>query len=355
MFVYDLNTLKFMDINNTAINFYGYSREEFLQMTIKDIRPVEDIPNLLNNIETHNEEYQATQYWRHLKKDGTIVYVDISSHSFIYKNSNSRLVLVTDVTQRYLAEQKLLEAKDKAEKADKLKTNFLAQMSHEIRTPINVIMNFIGLIKDTVLVNEQDKKIIEIAFKSIGTANLRIIRTIDLILNMAELQVGAFEPKKRIFDFYDEVLSRVENDFKIEITNKKLDFSYQLNTQNFKVYGDDYSITQIFVNLIDNAIKYTNPEGSVKVIAERDTNNRLILTVSDTGIGISEEYISNIFTPFSQEEMGYTRKFEGNGLGLALVKRYCDVNNAEITVNSKKGVGTTFKVVFSEMENKNEN
>ncbi len=355
MFVYDLDSLKFIDVNNTAINFYGYSREEFLQMTIKDIRPVEDVPALLENIETHNEEYQNTKYWRHMKKDGSIVYVDVSSHSFNYGNSNSRLVLVTDVTQRYLAEQKLLEAKDKAEKADKLKTNFLAQMSHEIRTPINVIMNFVGLIKDTVMVSKEDTKVMEIAFKSIGTANLRIIRTIDLILNMAELQVGAFEPKKRTFNFYDEVLSKVENDFKIEINNKKLKFSYLLNTQNFEVYGDDYSITQIFVNLVDNAIKYTNAEGTVKIIAERDTQNRLTLTISDSGIGISEEYLNKIFTPFSQEEMGYTRRFEGNGLGLALVKRYCEVNNAQITVCSKKGEGTTFKVVFSETENNNEN
>jgi len=96
---------------------------------------------------------------------------------------------------------------------------------------------------------------------------------------------------------------------------------------------------------VDNAIKYT-PRGKINISVYRDQNARLITEVSDTGIGIGEEYLDDLFTPFSQEDMGYTRKYEGNGIGLTLVKKYCELNNANIEVESKKGEGSTFKVVF---------
>jgi len=98
--------------------------------------------------------------------------------------------------------------------------------------------------------------------------------------------------------------------------------------------------------LIDNAVKYTS-SGKVAVAVNRTPNNQLYIDVVDTGIGIDDEYFNMLFTPFTREEKGYTRNFEGNGLGLALVKRYCELNNAEIKVISQKGKGSTFRVIFS--------
>ncbi|MFA3784040.1 ATP-binding protein [Melioribacteraceae bacterium 4301-Me] len=122
--------------------------------------------------------------------------------------------------------------------------------------------------------------------------------------------------------------------------------------QQTRWLADEYSVFQIFHNLIHNAIKYTN-EGEIEVNAKRDENNNLIVEVRDTGIGIAcecttscKEYLPRLFQPFSQEEQGYTRKYEGNGLGLALVKRYCEINKAAIEVNSTKGKGTTFKLTL---------
>ena len=111
------------------------------------------------------------------------------------------------------------------------------------------------------------------------------------------------------------------------------------------VLADHYSVTQIFQNLIDNAIKYTL-KGSVKVILEDLDKERIQVVVKDSGIGISKDYISNLFSPFSQEDVGHKREFEGNGLGLALVKNYVEMNNAEIIVDSEKDRGSTFTVVF---------
>jgi len=117
-------------------------------------------------------------------------------------------------------------------------------------------------------------------------------------------------------------------------------------TENTYLLCDEYSVSQIFANLIDNALKYTKV-GKVKIVLGRNANNNLFVDVSDTGIGMSEDFKAKLFKPFSQEETGYTRKFEGNGLGLALVKNYCQINNASIEVKSEKWKGTSFKIVFS--------
>ncbi|OGU77934.1 MAG: hypothetical protein A2W11_12710 [Ignavibacteria bacterium RBG_16_35_7] len=106
---------------------------------------------------------------------------------------------------------------------------------------------------------------------------------------------------------------------------------------------------QIFQNLIGNAIKYTL-KGSVTVILEDFNEEKLQVVVKDTGIGISKEYIANLFAPFSQEDVGYKREFEGNGLGLALVKKYVEINNADILVESEKDRGSTFTVIFNKKQ-----
>ncbi|KAB2844147.1 MAG: hypothetical protein F9K45_05225, partial [Melioribacteraceae bacterium] len=108
---------------------------------------------------------------------------------------------------------------------------------------------------------------------------------------------------------------------------------------------DGYTMSQIMANLVDNAIKYT-AAGKIE-LKLHSVNNKPAISISDTGIGISEKYIPKLFTKFSQEEQGYTRKFEGTGLGLSLVKKYCEINNCEISVKSKKGEGTTFTLQFN--------
>jgi len=126
---------------------------------------------------------------------------------------------------------------------------------------------------------------------------------------------------------------------------KNISFVLTKKTDDAFVYADEYSVIQIFSNLVDNAIKFTQ-EGFVKINVGRNLSGKLVVEVKDSGIGISKEYLPKLFTQFSQEEHGYTRKFEGNGLGLALVKKYCDLNKIEITVQSEKGKGTTFTLTF---------
>ena len=237
----------------------------------------------------------------------------------------------------------LIVAKEEAEKSDRLKSEFLAQMSHEIRTPIHILMSYSNLIRDEI--EEQVDEDLRSNFNAIDDAGKRIIRTTDLILNMSEIATGTYEYSENTFDLYDNILKSIYEEFKLLAGEKKLGLNLIKETDNTTITADKYSIYQVFTNLIENAIKYTI-SGKIDIIIYTYDNGKLSVTVADTGIGIAKEYIPNLFKPFMQEDQGYSRRFEGNGLGLALVKNYCDLNQAAISVESKKGQGSRFTVTF---------
>jgi signal transduction histidine kinase len=234
-------------------------------------------------------------------------------------------------------------AKEEAEKSDRLKSEFLAQMSHEIRTPIHIMLSNSELIKEDIgekLTNE-----LVYSFNSIKMAGQRMIRTTELIINMSELHAGTYKLSPSKFLLGKEVLLPLYSEFAIYAKEKGLEFIFEFDSDDPEMFVDKYSINQIFSNLIDNSIKYT-PQGKIVIIIGKDTDHRSKVEIRDTGIGIAEDYLPKLFKPFTQEEQGYTRKYEGNGLGLALVKEYCDLNNFELKVESKKGEGSVFSVVF---------
>ncbi|HPN37348.1 MAG TPA: ABC transporter substrate binding protein [Melioribacteraceae bacterium] len=249
-----------------------------------------------------------------------------------------------DITHIKEVEKQLVNAKELAERADRLKDEFLAQMSHEIRTPINAILSFSGLLKEELEDKIEDD--LKMAFNIMARAGKRIIRTVDLILNMAELQTGYFKPNFENVNIKNKLDECVEFDFSQLASDKNLELRFNYSTATEELFVDEYTFEVIIKNLIDNAIKYTF-KGYIEVNVFDYKENLLAIEVKDTGIGMSDDYVLNLFEPFSQEEQGYTRRFEGNGLGLALIKKYTDLNKAKITVESKKGEGSTFTVFFN--------
>ena len=239
----------------------------------------------------------------------------------------------------------LINAKNEAERSNKLKTEFLAQISHEIRTPISILLNYSSLIKEHFQPKEDSD--ISDYFNVITNAGKRITRTIDLTLNMSEIIRGNYQPNYETFDINKEILKGLHSEFQSTANVKNLDLIFEGYDERILVYTDKYTATQIFQNLIDNAIKYTK-SGFVKIKCK---SNSEFITVSiiDSGEGISKEFQKAMYEPFRQEEQGYTRKYEGAGLGLSLVYKYCELTGAKIDVISKKGEGTNFTVTFTKV------
>ena len=166
---------------------------------------------------------------------------------------------------------------------------------------------------------------------------------------MSELQVGSFEFNPQKVSLYNDALKDMVPGYHNLAKQKNLEIELINRLECSDIFADKYCIQQIFQNLIDNAIKYTK-NGKVTVSLYENENDKLVVEVRDTGIGMTEEYLQKLFDPFTQEEQGYSRKFEGNGLGMALVKKYIELNKSVITVESKKDVGTVFRTTFNKYD-----
>lgn len=334
-------------INDAFIKTYGYSKEELLGKHISIVRPKEG-----KAFEKFKDILPGTIQggWKgeivNRKKDGSEFPVHLST-SVIRDEKGAPIALIgvaTDITELLKSRQELIQAKEKAEESDRLKTEFLAQMSHEIRTPINVIIGNVSFLDDSV--GESVDNFVRESFKSIELASKRIVRTIDLILNAAELKTGAFHPNYEFFDVVSKVVNPLFTEYLSSANEKGLEFSLLCQAKETLIYADVYSVTQILANLLDNAIKYTQ-KGKVELFIGKNDIGRIFVEVRDTGIGMSKKYLENIFKPFTQEEQGYSRTYEGNGLGLTIVKKYCELNYSYVEVKSEKNKGSVFKVIFN--------
>jgi len=341
-------------VNKTFEETTGYSFSEVVNHN----------PRILKSGYTKKEVYKALwdtvtsgKTWRgellNKKKNGELYWEDALISPIKDKEGNTIYYLAEkqDITEKRKMTEELIAAKEQAERSDKLKSEFLAQMSHEIRTPMNVTVNFANLIKE-VFYDKIDNQTAKY-FEGIELASKRLIRTVDLILNISELQVGAYSPTFENVDLMKDIFNNLTVEFEAFANQKKLKLIVRSSVSKPNIYCDIYSVNQIFTNLIDNAIKYTH-KGKVEITIENIEDRHVKVIVSDTGIGISEEFMRKMFEPFMQEEMGYSRKYEGNGLGLALVKKYCDLNKAVINVESEKDKGSKFTITFLQPEYKSD-
>ncbi len=284
--------------------------------------------------EFHNKKKNGELYWEHASISPIRDEKGIITHYIAIKE---------DITDRKRMQQELIIAKEKAEESDKMKSEFLSQMSHEIRTPLNVILSYNSFLKDELSSSLNED--IKLSFNSIDSAGKRLLRTIDMILNLSAIQKGKIDIS---FDPVDivKILNTLATEFNFHAKEKNLYLNYITPDEKIIIVGDEYLVTGVFQNLLSNALKYTN-EGGVEIEVAVLSENKVRVNIKDTGIGISENYLPKLFLPFTQEETGYTRKFEGNGLGLALVKNYLDLLQAEIKVESEKGRGSTFSIFFN--------
>jgi len=337
-------------VNKALVEMLGYpSEEEFLKLDVNDPSNFVDFDRekFKSELLNYGKVIGYKSIWK--KYNGEPIYIQENASAL--KNEKGEIIqyqgTVEDITKHKEFENALIKAKEKAEESDRLKSEFLAQISHEIRTPVNSILSFTNLLKEEI--SELGITDLMDSFNMIENGGRRLIRTVDLILNVSDLQNGTYKPEFIEFDLAEDIIKPVLLEFKVQAESKNLEFIFNNNIEgSCSIVADDYTVTQIFVQLIDNAIKFTN-KGKVEINLFT-TGTHVVSEIIDTGIGISEEYQEKLFKPFCQEDRGYTRKFEGNGLGLSLVKKCSEINKAKILFESRKNVGTKFTVMFERKE-----
>ncbi|MEG4575006.1 CHASE4 domain-containing protein [Microcoleus sp. N3A4] len=347
MWVYDLETLEFIAVNEAAIHHYGYTRDEFLNMTIADIRPPQKLPRLLENISQVDVGIDLADVWQHQTKNGTIIDVEITSYALLFDSRTAELVLAHDVTDRLQAEAELYKAKEAAEAASLAKSQFLANMSHELRTPLNAIIGYSEILQEDALDLGQDDFVIDL--EKIHKAGNHLLGLINDILDLSKIEAGQTELDLETFDL-SEVIQEVATTVKpLFLRNSnRLNVEYPDRIGDF--HSDRMKLTQILFNLLSNAAKFTQ-QGTITLSVKRITKDEnsydsdwLIFNCADTGIGMNAEQVQKLFQPFTQADASTTRKYGGTGLGLAIAQKYSQMLGGEISVKSELGNGSTFTV-----------
>lgn len=334
--------------NDPFIKFFEVQTTSIIGKKFAEICCQEDMlslhQNFINLIFKGDKRIQET----YLKKmDGSLAYVQIMGVPiFLDAEIIGAFIIVIDLTKIKEAEESQRVAKEMAELASKMKDTFIANISHEIRTPLNAILGYTSLLRDISenLFDEETKSYFDI----IQSAGNRLMRTIDMIMNYSRIVAGDLPLNKEKLNLTN-IVRDLCDEFRYTAEIKNLEFEFSNECGEVYIYADNYCTTQAIANIIDNAVKYTK-RGSIKVKLKRDENQRLILEVEDTGIGISKKYQERIFEPYTQQELGWNRPYEGVGLGLALVKNYLVLNGMDITFKSEEGKGSTFYIHFNETE-----
>ncbi|MBF0622754.1 MAG: PAS domain S-box protein [Magnetococcales bacterium] len=332
--------------NRQACSSLGYSKEQLAQRTIRDVDILLDDPEQMAKTQQAWQDMEpgegVTIEGSHRRADGTTFPVEVRL-GVLDPPDGERLIMAfaRDITERKQVEERLRDAKRRAEEATLAKSTFLASMSHEIRSPMNAVIGMTDLALSTELTREQ-RQYLEIVLQS-SNALLSIINS---ILDFSKIESGKLVLEQVDFDPVTVIEQGCET-LAVQAHNKGLDLLCHVDPMvPHVVNGDPIRLRQIIINLVGNAIKFTH-EGEVIVRVKEDRTNtakghRLNFSISDTGIGIKQEKLDLIFDSFSQAEGSTTRKFGGTGLGLAIAKELTAMMDGELRVESKPNRGSVF-------------
>ncbi len=257
------------------------------------------------------------------------------------------VLFIERVTERIQENEHLAADLRAAEESSRAKTNFLSTMSHEIRTPLNAIIGLNGLVLGDTTLSPTSRNRME---KQRVSAE-HLLTLINDVLDMSRIESGRMELTSEPFDMH-EVLEQINTIVDAQCADKGLRYTFNLaGDLDHRYVGDPIRLKQALINLLGNAVKFTDEGGEVRLavrqLASEGNHRTLSFEVSDTGVGMDESFLPKLFTTFTQENDTSTNRYGGSGLGLAITKRIVDMMDGDISVQSEKGVGSTFTVVVT--------
>ncbi len=346
MWVIDIETLEFLAVNDAAINHYGYSYEEFLAMTIADIRPPEDAPDLIKNLSDSTGKIYGANLWKHLKKDGTVIDVEITSHDLMFGGKRSRLFLINDVSEQKWAQEALRQSEEQLRQSQKLESvgRLAGGIAHDFNNMLTAINGYSDLILRRLPADDPLRRNVE----EIKKAGVRSAELTHQLLAFSRRQI--MQPK--VLDL-NKVISETIIMLR-RLIGEDIQLIASLSPDIGLIEADPGQLSQVILNLVVNSRDAMPRGGSIVIetesvcIDEHYANHHIsvkpgdyvMLAVSDTGIGMDEETKQQIFEPFfTTKEIG-----KGTGLGLSTVYGIIKQSGGNIWVYSEAGKGTTFKI-----------
>ena len=340
MWLYDVDTLAFLDVNDSAVERYGYSREEFLAMRITDIRPAQDVPKLLEIVAKPLPAFDKTGPWRHLLKSGTTVQVLVTSHATRFADHDARFVLAEDLSESYRLELELHQSQARAESTAELsraKDEMVSMVSHEMRTPLASIVGFAELLVTREVSPGQRQEYLAVMLQE----GHRLTALINDFLDLRRIEGGhltmRFAPadvtaliKRAVALFGDPAHSSIQTRLPDDLP---------------LVRADSDSIFRVVANLLSNARKYS-PNGGPIVVSAILVDGMVEVSVEDEGLGIPADAVNHLFHKFYRIDTADRRTIKGTGLGLAISKNIIEAHGGKVAAESA-GLGKGSRFSFT--------
>lgn len=328
-------------VSDAIYDMTGWTVEDFYEKRIhfSDLIHHDDVAltnDVVQSALDNKTNYSVEFRWKH--KNGHYIWV-FEKGSIIYENDTPVWIdgLILDITQRIEMEDDLRQAKERAELSAESKARFMANMSHEIRTPMNAIIGFSDILLDAKDISDHNKKHLQ----TISQSARSLLHLLNDILDSAKLEKNKLELEETAFDL-TRLVDSVISTLWLQAKNKGLYLNFSIPDDIHTTYlGDENRIRQVLFNVIGNAVKFTE-NGGVTLTVSPLSDSYLRFEVEDTGIGMDEKTLANIFEPFAQADASMSRRFGGTGLGTTISKQLVDLMGGELDASSRIGVGSTF-------------
>tara|TARA_R110002012_G_scaffold93539_3_gene226746 strand:- start:2709 stop:4964 length:2256 start_codon:yes stop_codon:yes gene_type:complete len=337
--------------NGTAEMLLGVHAKQVLGKNLSSVFPDKVYAQIRPHLEDQGagERFELTiphedDRAREVEMTIGVIRLAVSKSPFERRTTGRQVHVLTfrDISGRKRAENEKTVALIEAQRANEVKSQFLASVSHELRTPLNAILGFSEIMSTQAFGSIGNQRYLEYA-ESINHSGALLLELIDSILDISRMESG--EGRLTLEDFETgKLLDECEEVLHGLTTNSPRSLSIQVEPDAAVLHADRSLLRQVFINLLTNAVKFTDEGGRIGVSVRRAGDGRVVIDVSDNGCGIAEEEIEQIFEPFRQASSAYVRKASGSGLGLYIVHRIVLAHGGDIKVESELGVGTTVRI-----------